>query len=203
MASCRGPSAKPSTIPSASTSGLNSVAPSPSTPQITVRKSAYCPAKYWTRDPQPESYEFSQLLVSCASNFNISVQVNRDPLEILIARNRTCHTSNPGFLGMGSSKVAIYVSLDLHSPLVYHANWPCVSTFQGRINGREYAISQPLDSSLPDSEVRNLLVEELKLLAKCDAFKAAFDDYVKTYFNDSVFIPCTSFIFSDKRHEFC
>ncbi|KAF9451474.1 hypothetical protein P691DRAFT_838580 [Macrolepiota fuliginosa MF-IS2] len=65
--------------------------------------------------------------------------------------------SHTGFIGMGSSKHGIYA----------------------RFEGKEYVLTQPLETTLDGNYVEEVLGAEFKLLYQCDRFKSEFDKYAQ------------------------
>ena len=62
--------------------------------------------------------------------------------------------------------------------------WLTIELTQGRpskarYNNKEYVITQPFDKNMFFSDVWEVLLTELKLLAQCDGIKEKFNEFIK------------------------
>ncbi|KAF5319799.1 hypothetical protein D9611_012893 [Ephemerocybe angulata] len=130
-------------------------------------------SKKWSRDPELYTYHFVKStltynLLTCQKTLDT---FGEGTLRLELSADLRCEAKNEGYLGRGSSKIAFY----------------------GRIEGQEYAITQPLDPHLDEYEVQKILQAEAELLCECDGFKWHFDDHAK---NEDVTLP--PFYFNQK-----
>ncbi|KAF8238077.1 hypothetical protein L208DRAFT_1375366 [Tricholoma matsutake] len=141
------------------------------------------PAFQWSRDVPVADYRFMRSTVQYQLNGEVKIMQVSENLEVIaIAEDwlkgeemweKKEQHYKTGFISQGFTKCGIYA----------------------RYNNKEYVITQPFDEYMSLSDVRAVLMTELKLLAQCDGIKEKFDEFIKE--DDVKGVPAFYFNFKD------